>query len=625
MANIFFPQYFYKAVGSVQRLLKGRLDNLNSLSLEELNEIKFLNKSKYVRGWYGELKISDEYLGIYLMVDNQYPFTEPKIHLHQRHFSGQWLPHVDPKNGEVCLLGPEEKYVPSLDAEIVNYLFEKLEKLILSTVSKENFEHFVDEYLSYWANYCFSHGAPSPDRWSLLDSNAKFSRIVIQATFKEGKKSRYIIAESQKVAAEWIVSYRGSLRGVCYQNIPFVWLEQGPYPHEYPLTSLTLSELVLSHAGSLSATVMKNCTPRYSPSVRHKKRKVTSNDLPVCMGLETQNGTTFFGVTACAPTRSQGPKNPPSKWTPPRSANSGLPFFSTDGLVRPFLVKQFDHKWIYFRGGNNFGDEMKDIRIVVIGAGSLGARVIEQLCLSGIGGLTVFDPDLFEIDNVGRHLLGVESVGKNKAKATVEYLNKKYPHLEMNSYDCTSDDGLQDKTLSNVILSADLVISTTGDLLSNRLLSNEIVRLMKSGRLVPPVIFSWAEPYCCAGKAIYVDWSDECLECGIKGGQEVVTQATLFANGAPQEMVPACNISFMPYGTLEMTPIANMTASLAIQVVTDFVETSTQFVYIASEMYLKKHGGEWAEWIKPYLPVAHEGLTFSIPWEGRKDCSICKN
>jgi molybdopterin/thiamine biosynthesis adenylyltransferase len=69
-------------------------------------------------------------------------------------------------------------------------------------------------------------------------------------------------------------------------------------------------------------------------------------------------------------------------------------------------------------------------RVLVVGAGGLGAPVLTYLAAAGVGSLTVADPDLVELSNLNRQVLFDEgTVGEPKAIATARRLAAQNPHL----------------------------------------------------------------------------------------------------------------------------------------------------------------------------------------------------
>ncbi|MER9491564.1 ThiF family adenylyltransferase [Mesorhizobium sp. M0320] len=69
------------------------------------------------------------------------------------------------------------------------------------------------------------------------------------------------------------------------------------------------------------------------------------------------------------------------------------------------------------------GSGLRDIPVLIIGAGALGGAVAENLVRMGANRLQIMDPERLEIGNLTRHVLGLEAVGRNKATALASGLN----------------------------------------------------------------------------------------------------------------------------------------------------------------------------------------------------------
>lgn len=70
-----------------------------------------------------------------------------------------------------------------------------------------------------------------------------------------------------------------------------------------------------------------------------------------------------------------------------------------------------------------------DPLVLLIGAGSLGGYVADTLTRSGITRIEVQDPDVLIAGNLCRHILDQADIGKHKAKALAERLNRSQPDV----------------------------------------------------------------------------------------------------------------------------------------------------------------------------------------------------
>lgn len=72
-------------------------------------------------------------------------------------------------------------------------------------------------------------------------------------------------------------------------------------------------------------------------------------------------------------------------------------------------------------------------RILLIGAGCVGASVAELLVRAGVYNLTIVDSDIFEIGNTSRHTLSLNDVGNIKESSLRDHLNLINPHSNVNA------------------------------------------------------------------------------------------------------------------------------------------------------------------------------------------------
>lgn len=70
-------------------------------------------------------------------------------------------------------------------------------------------------------------------------------------------------------------------------------------------------------------------------------------------------------------------------------------------------------------------------KILLIGAGCIGASVAEILIRSGVYNLTILDSDIFEVGNLSRHILNLSNIGADKEFALRNYLNSLNPHANV--------------------------------------------------------------------------------------------------------------------------------------------------------------------------------------------------
>lgn len=113
---------------------------------------------------------------------------------------------------------------------------------------------------------------------------------------------------------------------------------------------------------------------------------------------------------------------------------------------------------------------MLDARVLVVGAGGLGAPVALYLAAAGVGCIGLVDNDVVEISNLQRQVLfGTRDVGRHKVDAAAERLREMNPDVTVVEHRCwlTADNATE------LISSYDLVVDGT-DNFQTRYLVNDV-------------------------------------------------------------------------------------------------------------------------------------------------------
>ncbi|MBV9818192.1 MAG: ThiF family adenylyltransferase [Solirubrobacterales bacterium] len=110
-------------------------------------------------------------------------------------------------------------------------------------------------------------------------------------------------------------------------------------------------------------------------------------------------------------------------------------------------------------------------RVLVAGAGSLGAPVTFELAKAGAGHLDIVDPDIFDVNNAARHALPVTCAGQNKAEAVAEAALMINPFVEATHYPISIQGfGPDGNAVRQLIEDSTVVVDTTGSNTAARVL-----------------------------------------------------------------------------------------------------------------------------------------------------------
>jgi adenylyltransferase/sulfurtransferase len=115
--------------------------------------------------------------------------------------------------------------------------------------------------------------------------------------------------------------------------------------------------------------------------------------------------------------------------------------------------------------------------VLVVGAGGLGCPALMYLAAAGVGTLGVADHDVVDLTNLQRQILyTVDDIGKKKAEASIERLQKLNPNVSFNSHaiKLTSENALQ------ILNGYDVVIDGSDNFPTRYLLNDACVLLKKT-------------------------------------------------------------------------------------------------------------------------------------------------
>ena len=190
---------------------------------------------------------------------------------------------------------------------------------------------------------------------------------------------------------------------------------------------------------------------------------------------------------------------------------------------------------------------LKNKRILMIGAGAIGGYLAQQLAALGAGWgarglLTLVDYDLLSSANLGRHILGINMIGKKKVDALKQYLADTFPHLEVQAVG--NSIFAEEKLLS---YSPDLVVNATGSE-SVSVALEMLVRYKFRDR--PPIIHGWVLGHGLAAEAYFRKTEkDACFRCLWDGvGQDRTRRRELSKEPEEDKAIFApCHHSFYPF------------------------------------------------------------------------------
>jgi hypothetical protein len=132
---------------------------------------------------------------------------------------------------------------------------------------------------------------------------------------------------------------------------------------------------------------------------------------------------------------------------------------SADRTIRWIKTENWNNHQLTRRGSVH--KTLASANIVLIGSGSVGSILGEQLCRLGVENITLVDSGTLDAGNMSRHVLTITDVGNNKAEALSKRFNSIFPFTNVN---------FEKKKIQDIVASRpdffdpfDLIIDATGD------------------------------------------------------------------------------------------------------------------------------------------------------------------
>lgn len=169
-----------------------------------------------------------------------------------------------------------------------------------------------------------------------------------------------------------------------------------------------------------------------------------------------------------------------------RSGKNKIILQSLDEIISIEYLKseRCDTEYLFRRIGVK--NRLKDKKIFIVGAGSLGSYIISELPKIGMKNVTIIDSDDINMENIMRHSLGATYSNYSKVFSMKFALESEYPEVEVNINKSKFNvENMQEYNLSEY----DLIIIATGG--TDYML--KLNKAFKELKIDTPVLFTWIE------------------------------------------------------------------------------------------------------------------------------------
>jgi molybdopterin/thiamine biosynthesis adenylyltransferase len=290
----------------------------------------------------------------------------------------------------------------------------------------------------------------------------------------------------------------------------------------------------------------------------------------------------------------------------------------TEFELQPVQLERSERSYLLPRGGGKLS--LAEKKVLLIGCGAIGGHLSHELVRAGILYLTLVDADKLTRENMHRHALGIAGVAEYKAIALRDELQRKYLYAEVTAVATTIEQALDTQEVNPEAF--DLIIAATGEASLERYL-NERLRAVLG---IPPVLYSWLEPYGIGGHAL-LTWPQQagCLECLYTSPDPHAQLANRALFAAPNQKfslaLSGCGSLHTPYASLDASQTAILAARLAVEALTGRQVTSPLWSWKGDAHEFKVAGFK----VGPRYKLSEETLRREATLYITPNCPVCSS
>ena len=372
-----------------------------------------------------------------------------------------FIPHVDPVTGKLCLYELEGILIDSNFPGLFNQCIEKAKTIIENGILNTDLDSFIKEFNSYWE--------ASPNHTKVNLCRPEENACILKYT-KSNRKDSFIAAKEINEINFW--TNIQTLHNAIYFKIK---TEKSIYP---PDMRQTLSvEFLNSLLQLISHKQYKKIKSKITGSVMlffdfENPLQNKTSFVRTCIGIFIENSNFI--------------------------KENGFLKLNKETTILPISVYPIDKEFLMQRT-NTTANPLKIQNFLIIGCGSIGGYLCELLAKSGCEKITLVDYDELSENNIFRHLLGELYNGLLKTEAIKLYISKNIPNVNIKTINCCIQDTINNNTID--LQNYDYIFSVTGNQNVNRWLEAYIDK----HNIKTKIIYGWNEPLDIGCHAAFID------------------------------------------------------------------------------------------------------------------------
>ncbi|NJK96101.1 MAG: hypothetical protein HC905_15385 [Bacteroidales bacterium] len=217
--------------------------------------------------------------------------------------------------------------------------------------------------------------------------------------------------------------------------------------------------------------------------------------------------------------------------------------YQKNDKIERICVNEYSNKRIENRTS---GMANTKFTFLVAGLGSIGSHLIYFLNGLNYPSFKLIDDDILKIENLGRHLLGINNIHSFKTVALKEYIKNIRPDQDVSIKSLKLEAVITE--YSNYFNDCSYAFIAIG----NQNIENFLLNKQREGLITVPMFFFWVEPYAIGGHCLFIHPEDKNTISDLYDNQfyryNLIDSAEyLKSNPILSKQEAGCQTSYTPY------------------------------------------------------------------------------
>lgn len=542
-----------------------------------------ITSSLYVANWriQTNIKHPEEGKAIQLIVAAGacFPFCVPHIYTYPK-LEVLKHPHVE-EQGKLCVWGDEVSFDPK-DITYVEHLIKDSHLLIEETISGKLDDDFSAGMLSYWGR-SYKTSPKENKATSLCNVKNLTSRQIHVAYDNRGT----VFADTEDELNRWLKNLGIKPSKKLCSTTLLLNLSEPWKPSEYP-----------TNLGEILSILKTQCADQTQAAKAISLVLGSSRRYPAFLvQTNTPNGAIITAMKCIGGIGTRGHAGQLEQYeakTGNGFRDSFIPMRFLENRceqlgIRGIDVERRDQSWVLGRDSNPSLPTTSGTTIGIIGLGSIGSSLLPLLVKAGFNKFVLCDGDSLEAANIGRHLLGMEYVGANKAEACKRHIERNYPWVQV-LYSGSHEWFEDDKAIEVLTTECDLIISATAEWGSDK----AIQELIENKLLMCSVVFCFTEAHAVATHCYVNNAGGFSYGSLFDNTGSLLESCAKFENKTTKE-THFCGGIFQPYGGVELSFGHSMIVETVTELACEGSKGDSYRVWVGSRKLLQSVGGKWSQ------------------------------